>query len=254
MRSYISLFLIVCCQLVFGQTRFSPSITDSVLFSTMNRYTNVATDPEVTDIVKAVDRKYRFIADTIYRFKSLRYTIFQSVYISFRKLVSASEATRMILTDTSRYKSQIFDLSRFNHDTTRFLNFHLDGHDLPQPYSDSLFPVETELLNPLQMGLALQTTSIIFNNPYLQKLKDSLGRRLNRKERAVLNDYLFTRYDYFDPRHHRFQAKAVRILYIITGPGTLRYVGIDIYGRHFLWTLDQNMNYQVIKAEGLWVY
>lgn len=184
----------------------------------------------------------------------MKHTIFQPQFISLRKLVPAKDATIMIVTDTNRYKSRINDLARFDYDTLRFLQYHLGGHDLPEPYSDKLFPVETALVDPLRIGPVLQTKSILFFNPFLQKLKDSLARRLPKKERVLLNDYLNSQYDYCDPRHHRFQAKAVGISYIITGPGTLRYAGIDIYGRHFLWTLDQDKNYEVIKVEGLWVY
>lgn len=254
MRVFLSiLFSVYCCQAA-AQSRFSPSVTDSVLFSTMNRFTTVQADPEVIRILEVVDRKIRFISDTIYRYKSMKHTIFQPQFISLRKLVPAKDATNMILTDTNRYKSRINDLARFDYDTLRFLQYHLGGHDLPEPYSDKLFPVETALVDPLRIGPVLQTKSILFFNPFLQKLKDSLARRLPKKERVLLNDYLNSQYDYCDPRHHRFQAKAVGISYIITGPGTLRYAGIDIYGRHFLWTLDQDKNYEVIKVEGLWVY
>ncbi len=254
MRVFLSiLFSIYCCQAA-GQSRFNASVTDSVLFSTMNRFTLQPTNAEVIQVLQAIDRKYIAIEDTLYAFPSLKHTIVQAVFISYQTLVPAKVATAMILKDTNRYKSRIYDLARFDYDTLRFLQYHLGGHDLPEPYSDRLFPVETELVDPLRIGPVLQTKSILFNNPFLQKLKDSLARRLPKKERVLLNDYLNREYDYCDPRHHRFQAKAVGISYIITGPGTLRYAGIDIYGRHFLWTLDQDKNYEVIKVEGLWVY
>lgn len=254
MRLLLSILFSIYCYQAAGQPRFNASVTDSVLFSTMNRFTLQPTNAEVLQVLHAIDRKYIAIEDTLYAFPSLKHTIVQTVYISYQTLVPVKVATTMILKDTNRYKSRINSLALFNNDTLRFLRYHLGGHDIPQPYSDSLFPVETALVDPLRIGPALQTKSILFNNPFLQKLKDSLARRLPKKERVLLNDYLNSQYDYCDPRHHRFQAKAVRIRYIITGPGQLRYAGIDIYGRHFLWTLDQSRNYEVINVEGLWVY
>ncbi len=146
MRLLLSiLFSVYCCQAA-GQSRFSPSVTDSVLFSTMNRFTLQPTETEVIQVLHAIDRKYNTIQDTLYSFPSLKHTIVQPIFISSQKLVPAKVATAMILKDTNRYRSRIIDLASFNHDTLRFLRYHLGGYDIPQPYSDSLFPAESDFL------------------------------------------------------------------------------------------------------------
>lgn len=146
MRLLLSiLFSVYCCQAA-GQSRFSPSVTDSVLFSTMNRFTLQPTETEVIQVLHAIDRKYNTIQDTLYSFPSLKHTIVQPIFISYQKLVPAKVATAMILKDTNRYRSRIIDLASFNHDTLRFLRYHLGGYDIPQPYSDSLFPAESDFL------------------------------------------------------------------------------------------------------------
>jgi len=146
MRVFLSiLFSIYCCQAA-GQSRFNASVTDSVLFSTMNRFTLQPTNAEVIQVLQAIDRKYIAIEDTLYAFPSLKHTIVQAVFISYQTLVPAKVATAMILKDTNRYRSRIIDLASFNHDTLRFLRYHLGGYDIPQPYSDSLFPAESDFL------------------------------------------------------------------------------------------------------------
>jgi len=112
----------------------------------MNRFTLQPTETEVIQVLHAIDRKYNTIQDTLYSFPSLKHTIVQPIFISYQKLVPAKVATAMILKDTNRYRSRIIDLASFNHDTLRFLRYHLGGYDIPQPYSDSLFPAESDFL------------------------------------------------------------------------------------------------------------
>ena len=113
---------------------------------------------------------------------------------------------------------------------------------------------ESIKINPLAFGDRLQTTNILFDNKYLNSKVDSVARKLKKKDRAKFYKYLEETFDNFSPKEKRLKAQPVRIRYIKYDNSDFVNVGIDIYGRHFLWTIDKARNWDVIKCEDLWVY
>ena len=55
-------------------------------------------------------------------------------------------------------------------------------------------------------------------------------------------------------KEKKLKAQPVRIKYVKFPDSILAQVGIDIYGAHFLWTIDRRYNWDVINVERLWVY
>jgi hypothetical protein len=109
-------------------------------------------------------------------------------------------------------------------------------------------------INPLTFGDRLQTKSVIFNNIELNIKVDSIARSLKKSERKKLFNYLTKNFDNFSIKERKLNPQPVRIRYIKFVDTNLVHVGIDIYGKHFLWTIDKTQNWDVIKVEDLWVY
>jgi len=109
-------------------------------------------------------------------------------------------------------------------------------------------------INPLTFGDKIQTESIIFNNKELNIKVDSIAKNLKRSERNKLYNYLRENFDNFSIRDKKLNPQPVRIKYIKFTDSSLVHIGIDIYGKHFLWTIDKTKNWDVVKVEDLWVY
>ena len=109
-------------------------------------------------------------------------------------------------------------------------------------------------INPLTYGERIQTKNIIFNNKDLNIKVDSIARSLKKSERNKLFNYLKENFDNFSIKEKKLNPQPVRIRYIKFADANLVYVGIDIYGKHFLWTIDKTQNWNVVKVEDLWVY
>jgi hypothetical protein len=109
-------------------------------------------------------------------------------------------------------------------------------------------------INPLTLGNKIHTSSIIFGNKELNIKVDSIAKSLKKSERNKLFDYLHKNFDSFSFKNKKFSAQPVRIKYIKFPDNNLVLVGMDIYGTHFLWTINKTKNWDVEKVEDLWVY
>jgi hypothetical protein len=109
-------------------------------------------------------------------------------------------------------------------------------------------------INPLSLGDKIHTRNILFNNKYLNIKIDSIAKHLTKNERVKLYSYLTSNFDNFSQKKKKFSPQPVRIRYIKFPDNNMVQVGIDIYGRHFLWTIDRKQNWDVIKVEDLWIY
>ena len=107
---------------------------------------------------------------------------------------------------------------------------------------------------PLSFGDTIKTSSIIFNNAELNSKVDSIAKSLNSSERVKLYEYLKTNFSYFSTEKKKLNAQPVRIKYVKFPNDTLAQVGFDIYGSHYLWTIDKTQKWDVVKVEELWVY
>lgn len=114
--------------------------------------------------------------------------------------------------------------------------------------NDSIF------INPLSFGNKIHLTNIVFNNSSLNKTVDSLSKKLNGTEKEKLFRYLEKQFDNFSLKDKKLNAQPVRIKYVNFPDDKIVNVGIDIYGAHFLWTIDRNKNWDVLKVERLWIY
>ena len=109
-------------------------------------------------------------------------------------------------------------------------------------------------INPLTFGDRLQVKNIIFNNKELNSKIESITRSLKKSERNKLFNYLKRNFDNFSIKEKKLTPQPVRIRYIKFADANLVHVGIDIYGKHFLWTIDKTQNWDVVKVEDLWTY
>jgi hypothetical protein len=109
-------------------------------------------------------------------------------------------------------------------------------------------------INPLALGGRIQTENILFDNNELNIKIDSIAKSLKKSERRKLFNYLHENFDNFSTKDKRLNPQPVRIRYIKFRNNSLVDVGIDIYGRHFLWTIDKNKKLGRCKSRGLMVY
>ena len=197
MRVFFSLLTTLFFISANGQKLFD-SLQVERLLTTLPRQTNQSKSNE--DIIKAievVDKNYRLIADTLYKYKSLKHTILETTIIETNDSIA---------------------------------------------------------INPLTFGDRLQTRSILFNYKELNIKVDSVARSLKKSERVKLFKYLQDNFDNFSIKEKKIKAQPVRIRYIKFSDTNLVHVGIDIYGKHFLWTIEKTKNWEIVKVEDLWVY
>ena len=109
-------------------------------------------------------------------------------------------------------------------------------------------------VHPLTFGDRLKTSNIIFYNKGLNSKVDSLAKRLKKAERNKLFKYLRENFDYFSNKEKKLESQPVRIRFVKFEGNDLVNIGIDIYGKHFLWTIDKTKSWDVVKVESLWVY
>ena len=147
--------------------------------------------------IEVVDKYYRQIADTLYYYKSLKHTIFQTILIET---------------------------------------------------NDSIY------INPLSLSNKIHLTNIVFSNNGLNSKVDSISKGLNQTERKKLYKYLSEYFDNFSQKNKKLNAQPVRLKYVKFPDDQYVHIGIDIYGSHFLWTVDRNKNWDIVKVENLWVY
>lgn len=197
MRPFIFIISLLLYSPVNGQNKFDSIQVNNVLMTLPQQQNQRVLDEIYIKAIQAVDKNYRKIADTLYYYKSLKHTMFQTIYIET---------------------------------------------------SDSIN------INPLAIGDRLQTINILFDSKYLNSKVDSIAKKLKKTERNKFYKYLEENFDNFSSKGKMLKAQPVRIKYIKYDNSDFVNVGIDIYGRHFLWTIDKTKNWDVVKCESLWVY
>lgn len=113
---------------------------------------------------------------------------------------------------------------------------------------------DSVVINPLTFGDKLKTSSIIFNHTELNAMVDRISNSLTKDEKQKFYTYLKANFDNFSTKDRKLNAQPVRIKYVKFYNDTLAQVGIDIYGTHYLWTIDKSKDWDVTKIEVLWVY
>jgi hypothetical protein len=109
-------------------------------------------------------------------------------------------------------------------------------------------------INPLTFGNKIKTVSIIFNNAELNVKVERIAKSLDGKEKNKLYEYLKNNFDHFSTKEKKLNAQPVRIRYVKFPDDRFAQVGIDIYGTHYLWTIDRTKEWDVVKVKELWVY
>jgi hypothetical protein len=180
-----------------GQKKFAPSEVEKALLTLPRPLNKISVDENIVKAIETVDRHFRQIADTIYAYKSLTHTIFQTIAIET---------------------------------------------------NDSIY------LDPLSFGDKIHLTNIVFDNYSLNRKVDSCSNILNRAERRKLYNYLLLQFDNFSMESKKLTAQPVRLKYVKFPDDQFVHIGIDIYGAHFLWTVDRYRNWGIVKVEKLWVY
>ena len=197
MRILLTILTIIFFLSASAQKLFDSLQVEKLLTTPPRQSNQSKVDEDIIKAIEGVDKKYRQISDTLYDYKSLKYTLLQPIIIET---------------------------------------------------NDSV------IINPLTLGDRLQTTNILFNNKELNIKVDSIAKTLKKSERHKLFKYLHENFDNFSMKDKRLTSQSVRIKYIKFPDNNLIHVGIDIYGKHFLWTIDKTKNWDVVKVEDLWVY
>lgn len=197
MKAFIYILSFLFCISANGQIKFESIQVDTLLITSTNQNTLNSSDEFYIKAIKAVDKKFRTIVDTLFSYESKQHTILQTIYIKI---------------------------------------------------NDSLE------INPLSFRERLQTTNILFYSRALDVKVENFAKKLKRKERIKMYQHLSENYDNFSLERKKFKPQPVRIQYIKDDKHSFINVGIDIYGSHFLWTIDTTKNWDVVKCEKLWIY
>lgn len=197
MRPYLTILILFLPLALFGQKLFDSVQVEKVLLTYPTKAGENKVNKNIVRAIEVVDKHYRQIADTLYYYKSLKHTIFQTI---------------------------------------------------PIETNDSVF------INPLSLSEEIQLTNIIFNSNDLNSKVDSISKRLNHTERKKFFNYLSKHFDNFSQKSKKLNAQPIRLKYVKFPDDQFVHIGIDIYGSHFLWTVDRNKNWDVVKVENLWIY
>ena len=183
--------------IAFGQSHFDSLQLEKAMMTLPHNSNGKKVNSDIVKAIDVVNRNYRKIVDTLFYFKSLKHTIFQTVFIE---------------TDDSIY------------------------------------------INPLDLGDEIHLTNIIFENSSMNVKLANEMTHLNKMEREKAYKYLSDQFDNFSADTKKLNAQPVRIVSIKFPNDQYAYVGMDIYGDHFQWTIDKRNYWKVIKVERLWVY
>lgn len=197
MRHYIAILILFLSTASFGQKKFDSTKVERTLLAYPTKASGEKINENIVKAIETVDKYYRQIADTLYYYKSLKHTIFQTILIET---------------------------------------------------NDSVF------INPLSLPGDVKLTNIIFSNNSLNPKVDSISKTLKQTERKNFYKYLSDHFDNFSQKNKKLRAQPVRLKYIKFPDDQFVHIGIDIYGSHFLWTVDRKKNWEVIKVESLWIY
>ena len=202
---------------------------------------------DIINAIKAIDRKFIEVTDTLYRFKTKNHTFFQNITTQIKYLVSAKRALKMTALNLEKYPDS-YSLVTFKNDTIKFLENKL-GLEYRNPYPNSMFPIDS-----MEISLEnIKTDHIHFNTTLVNKKIIQVAKKLNLIEQNEFFKYIKRNFTYFSEEDKIVTSTSIRVKYITLGEENV-YVGIDIYGVHFLWTISKKQNWDVINIERLWVY
>ena len=81
MKYYYTIIAILFFNFTYAQTKFDSSKVEKILLSIPRQTSRIKPEANIIRVIEAVDKHYRIIVDTLFPFKSLNHTIFQSVDI-----------------------------------------------------------------------------------------------------------------------------------------------------------------------------
>lgn len=254
MKLPLTVFFLLLSTFVHSQKKLDTLRVDQSLLQFPTSKNPVTFDDNVVKAIEAVDRKFIFITDTLSRSKTKQHTFFQNIDVTLRYLKPTKIAYQRIKAQKKCLYNQKYDLAFFKNDTLKYIQFHLDNQiGFNNPYPQFEFPMDSIQINLQESMEKINTKSIFFGAETVNENIKVFAKKLNDSKKSDLYDYLERNYTDFQKEEKELHDTTIRIQYITLGKDSI-YVGIDIYGSHYIWTIDKKKNWDVVKVVQLWKY
>lgn len=211
---------------------------------------------EIELLIEVLDENLILVIDTLVNYKSLNYTILMPYNTKVCNCSNKKEFTENTYFLNEKIGGTRFSYSELwketNGDTLKYLKkvkeyyrgpFEVNGHKYSLP--------------KYELNLAEYTSKMNLSNLLVYDNEINFGLKLllknNRKTKKEYIKYLSENIDFFNSKKKIVEPKSIGIEYIIIGCESKIYAGIDIYGSHYLLSIDKQ-NKSIEKNERLWIY
>lgn len=209
---------------------------------------NTISGTELNTTLLALDRQLDEVIGNYSVNRLGKCIIFSSSAIELRRLVDKRQAMAHILNDKTFDYGRVWRGSK--DDTGIFLSNLLVQSEFELHYPNLQMPVKYMAVN--LDTLCSQLTRISFCADSMNERLINI-KRLYRKDIKSLYSYLHNHFLRFDSKKGKFFAESIRIT-DVTFSDEYSYVGLDIYGTHYLLAFDKKDNYRLSARWQLWVY
>lgn len=207
-------------------------------------------DTELNNTMLALDRQFDDVLGNHSTARQGKCIIFRGRVIRLMRLMDNSHTVKHILNDKGFDYMSIW--RNCKNDTAIFLSDKFLQSEFDIYYPNGQMPEEYKVISP-------DTFACHFNLKRIAFCADSMNDRLinvkaeRGKDIKELYNYLDRHFLRFDSKQKRFFDEPVQITDVVFSD-RYSYVGLDLYGIHYLLAFDKVDNYRLSAKWQLWVY
>jgi hypothetical protein len=236
----------------FSQKKFNPVPVEKLLSRFVVKGGSDNEAELIEKIIGLIDKDYNKIVDTLFPFRQHTHTILQGRTIEIRQLLNAQEAYSSLI--SKNQAGAVPDLVKdFSGDTAAFIN-KFNDNSFPDIFPKGLYPIVIKTISINSDPNGKPFSHIAFDVVVLNKLLKRLSAKLTLKQRAQLDNYLDLNWDHYSRKEKKLMAQPVRFQYILFDRSQQVHAGIDVYGAHYLWTIDMSGDWKIVAVKELWIY
>lgn len=209
-------------------------------------------DTLVTKAFESLDRDLPFLIDSLYKIKAKKYTVIENYYTEIKGLLPKDTGLRIILRDTQWFERSL--QKRFLPDTEKFLS-DINVQELyGLYYPNHEYPYTAYTLTTSTLSGTVYLKNMLVMSKGINNCIRNVASRLHGHKKQAFYKYVAENYDYFSPEKKEIKSQSIRVRYITLTEGDLIYVGVDIYGTHFLISYNKRRNWALTEIKKLWTY